>query len=110
MNLICPECHSPHLQKQGPARRAGSIIGTIGGASTGFRSALVGAEIGVTVSRFTGPIGMATGGLVGAIVGGLIGGATGGMAGAALGDSIDEHLQLGNYRCQQCGHCFPTSQ
>ncbi len=38
----------------------------------------------------------------------LIGGATGGMAGAALGDSIDENLQLAQYRCQQCGHCSPT--
>ena len=64
MNLICPECHSPHLEKQGPARRAGSIIGTIAGASTGFRSARVGAEIGVSVSRMTGPVGMAAGGLV----------------------------------------------
>ena len=58
----------------------------------------------------TGPVGMAAGGLVGAIVGGLIGGATGGMAGAALGDSIDENLQLAQYRCQQCGYCFPTDE
>jgi predicted Zn-ribbon and HTH transcriptional regulator len=32
------------------------------------------------------------------------------MAGAALGDSIDENLQLAQYRCQQCGYCFPTDE
>ena len=87
MSLICPECHSTHIEKRGPARRAGSIIGTIGGASTGFRSALLGAEVGAQVSRLAGPIGMATGSLVGAIVGELPTGAVAGLGARLLSGS-----------------------
>ena len=85
MNLQCPHCQSPRVASRNVAKKAGGLIGSVGGAASGAAGALNGARFGGMV--------------------GVVGGASGGMAGAKLGELVDDRM-LDNCQCLDCGHRF----
>lgn len=104
MSIKCPRCQSNHVISLDHAKRAGGLIGAVGGAA----SALSGARIGGTVGAIAGPPGLMLGSLAGAAFGVLACAASGGLVGAKVGAIVDERV-LDNYQCQDCGHTFSQS-
>ena len=104
MPVKCPNCQSDHVISLDHAKRAGGLIGVVGGAA----SALAGARIGSTVGAIAGPPGLLLGSLAGAAFGVLACAASGGLVGAEVGAIVDEHV-LDNFQCQGCGHTFSQS-
>jgi len=105
MSIQCPQCHSRRISTKNFGKKAGGVIGTIGGGVSGAAGALSGAEFGGMVGVVGGPLGIALGALSGAVLGGLVGAATGGITGSKLGEVIDQRV-LDNYGCRDCGHTF----
>jgi DNA-directed RNA polymerase subunit RPC12/RpoP len=105
MSIQCPQCQSLRISSKDVGKRAGAVIGTVGGGVSGAAGALSGAEFGGMVGAVGGPVGIALGALSGAILGGLVGAATGGITGSKLGEVIDQRV-LDNYVCRDCGHTF----
>ena len=104
MSVQCPRCQSHHVTTLDHAKRAGGLIGVVGGAA----SVLAGARVGGTVGAVVGPPGLLLGSLAGALFGALAGAASGGLIGAKVGAIVDERV-LDNYQCEACLHTFSTT-
>ena len=105
MTTECPHCQSTRITTRNVAKKAGGLIGTVGGTASGAAGAINGAKFGGIVGVAGGTAGIALGTLAGAIFGALVGGASGGMAGAKLGELVDDRV-LDNHQCLDCGHSF----
>jgi hypothetical protein len=109
MSMQCPICRSHQLVTLDRAKQVGGLLGTVGGAMSGWAAsssgAAMGAELGATVGVLGGPVSIAAGSVGGALLGALVWAATGGVTGAKLGQVIDQKV-LQNYVCQNCGLQF----
>ncbi len=47
--MMCPNCHSIHVQKNNYARKAGATIGFTAGGTAGWGGASVGAQAGAVL-------------------------------------------------------------
>lgn len=109
MSKQCPICRSHQVITLDRAKHIGGLVGTVGGAMSGWAasssSVVVAAEMGSAVGLIAGPAGSAVGTLGGALIGALIWATTAGVTGAKLGQVIDQKV-LHNYICQHCGIQF----
>ena len=60
--MMCPNCHSTHVQKNNYARKAGATIGFTAGGAAGWGGASVGAQAGAAIGLVAGPVGAVAGG------------------------------------------------
>lgn len=96
---ICPKCHSLHVESRNRARKLGSAIGAVAGATSAMLAAA--AKARTAVGLVSSPFAITFGGIATAIIPALISGTTG----VKLGEVIDEKI-LNNYLCHSCGHTF----
>jgi len=100
-NIACPRCGSAKISVRNYARKAGSVIGTVAGATGSVAASRTGAALGAIV----GPARSVVGRVAGAVIDALCGGAAGCNTGAVLGNAIDDNV-LDNFDCVSCGHRF----
>lgn len=86
MNVLCPNCNSSHVSNSTIGRRTGAVIGSLGGAITGYRLGLP-----------LGSVGALSGGFIGLVCGAI----SGCEAGFILGRVIDNRI-LNNFQCNNC--------
>jgi len=101
----CPKCkQTEYVSLDNKATKTGVVIGGLGSGVLGLPGMSAGAEIGVGLGSFFGPVGMAFGAVAGGFGGFLSTVALGVGAGAKVGNVIDESFQT--YYCSYCNETF----